>query len=224
LEAFRDLLKKYTYFGGMMASEIDKIIEFINAQLLGYGLAGVGGALGDSEGVWNTTGVSKFKASMAVKAVRVFIHAKASYTIGYPVKTGDAEDAVKTTADTTLPPNEYHLKVEEALRTRKANKEDEVLTYNSAKHAELNLDFHLLAEAIINNPVLVGESLKQHFDSIVAKQQLGQDPKRLRIDGDNAGGRRIKSNIRKINKNLSRFRKTNRNKSIRKNRRSYRRY
>jgi hypothetical protein len=38
------------------------------------------------------------------------------------------------------------------------------------------------------------------------------------------GGRRIKSNIRKINKTLSKVRKNKRTKSIRKNRRSYRRY
>jgi nicotinic acid phosphoribosyltransferase len=207
LAEFIKRMAKYSYSGGKMASEIDNIPDFNTAQGLGYGLAGVGGALGDSEKAWNTTGERlKFTASMAVKAVRVFFDGKLTEN-SFPVKTGDG-GAVKVTADTTLDVKLYKSYVDNANEVREANKYSDIisktphvkLVYNpdSHPHKALNESFKTLVKGII-------ESSGQFSSS--------------------QGGRRMKSNMRQINKTLSKFRKNKRiTKSIRKTRRSYRRY
>ncbi len=201
LKDFIALMDKYNYTGGKMASEIDDISDFNEAQSLGYGLAGVGGALGDSEKAWNTTGGRTFTASMAVKAVRVFFNGEL-HVNSYPVKTGDG-GAVKVTADTTLNVEQYNSYVNNANGVREANKYSDIksktpndkLVYDPTLHTDINTLFESLSKEIIAN-----------------SKQL-------------QGGRRMKSNMRKITKTLSKFRKNKRiTKSIRKTRRSYRRY
>jgi len=205
LKDFIALMDKYNYTGGKMASEIDNIPDFKEAQRLGYGLAGVGGALGDSEKAWNTTGGRKFTASMAVKAVRVFFDGKLNEN-SYPVKTGDG-GAVKVTADTTLDVEKYKSYVDKANKVREDNQYLDIelktphvkLVYNPQLHTDINTLFESLANEIIANS--------------------------NQLSSQSQGGRRMKSNMRKITKTLSKFRKNKRiTKSIRKTRRSYRRY
>jgi hypothetical protein len=229
LNDFKALMDKYNYTGGKMASEIDNIPDFNEAQSLGYGLAGVGGALGDSEKAWNTTGGSKFTASMAVKAVRVFFDGKLNEN-SYPVKTGDG-GAVKVTADTTLDVEKYKSYVNNANEVREVNKYSDIifktphvkLVHNPTDHYKLNIDFHIRAQEIIKH-----SSLNSVYEDNYNKGELNfgilTESVRMDILGQ-MGGRRMKSNMRRITKTLSKFRKNKRtNKSIRKNRRSYRRY
>ena len=80
----------------LMASEIDKRdIDFNKAIDIGYALAGVGGALGDSEKIddtkilgmkWDENNVAHFAASEAAKIARVWPGDGKS---GYTLKTGD---------------------------------------------------------------------------------------------------------------------------------------
>ena len=240
LKDFIALMDTYNYTGGKMASEIDNIPDFNEAQRLGYGLAGVGGALGDSEKAWNTTGsVKKFTASMAVKAVRVFFNGKLSteiykentkdplYLCSFPVKTGDG-DAVKVTADTTLNVGMYSKCVRIANETRDDNKDrnepKQKLVHNHADHDKLSRDFHTRAEEIIKHSSLELTYNIKYNDLVESNGELTEYA-RLKIFGFVNGGRRMKSNMRRITKTLSKFRKNKRiTKSIRKTRRSYRRY
>jgi hypothetical protein len=225
LENFKKLMETYDYKGGMMASEIDNITDFDEAQRLGYGLAGVGGALGDSEKAWNTTGGRTFNASMAVKAVRVFFDGKSNEN-SFPVKTGDGDD-VKVTADTTLPIDEYKELVRIANETRDANKDKsepkQKLVHNPVDHNELNKKFRIIAQAIIKHSSLnLTYNESEHYNAYVDSSN-GELTEYARVQM--SGGRRMKSNMRQINKTLSKYRNTNNStKSIRKNRRSYRKY
>jgi hypothetical protein len=281
LEDFAALLKKYGVEAGMMASEIDKIIDFLKAQGLGYLFSGVGGALGDTEKVWNTTGGREFMASMAVKAVRVFFNGKLEHPHSYPIKTGDGITTAKVATDTTLPIDHYRFVVNKAITTRDTQRyshevhaqvdmvkrsddmDKEAQLYELSKmisklnladpvHQEINRFFHEIANQILStaHPTLVTKySTPTSYTSsiegmaaqnrapamgVVAEQVMEMvappSPKRTREELPAVGafgalgGRRIKSNIRKINKTLSKVRKNKRTKSIRKNRRSYRRY
>jgi hypothetical protein len=162
LKDFISLMDKYNYINGKMASEIDNITDLNEAQKLGYGLAGVGGALGDSEKVWNVTGGRKFTASMAVKAVRVFFDGELNEN-SFPVKTGDG-DAVKVTADTTLPLHEYLALVSKANETSSNNKGMPKLEYNHTDHYEINKELHTLAQAIIKNSSLNSAYESEHIN------------------------------------------------------------
>ena len=95
---------------GMMASEIDDCDTMIQAHLLGYLLYGAGGYFGDSEKAWPTTG-KKFSASMAVKAVRVFV---GSVEQPSPLKLGDSENPLKITADTSMAQEDYSKLISDA--------------------------------------------------------------------------------------------------------------
>ena len=118
LDAFKALMDLYrlSHEGlmnptlGMMASEIDDCDTMIQAHLLGYLLYGAGGYFGDSEKAWPTTG-KKFSASMAVKAVRVFV---GSVEQPSPLKLGDSENPLKTTADTSMAQEDYSKLISEA--------------------------------------------------------------------------------------------------------------
>ena len=112
LDAFKGTLGKYPAFkGSMMASEIDCSEDLVEAGIQGFTTFGAGGFMGDSEKVWKVT-ADKFSASMAVKAVRVFVNGKKTEV--QPVKLGDGEDNVKVTCDTMLPLREYLKVVEHA--------------------------------------------------------------------------------------------------------------
>ena len=95
---------------GMMASEIDDCDTMIQAHLLGYLLYGSGGYFGDSEKAWRTT-INKFSASMAVKAVRVFV---GSVEQPSPFKLGDSENPLKITADTSMAQEDYSKLISDA--------------------------------------------------------------------------------------------------------------
>ena len=95
---------------GMMASEIDDCDTMIQAHHLGYLLYGAGGYFGDSEKAWPTTG-KKFSASMAVKAVRVFV---GSVEQPSPLKLGDSENPLKITADTSMAQKDYSKLISDA--------------------------------------------------------------------------------------------------------------
>jgi hypothetical protein len=112
LDKFKSTLDKYPVFkGSMMASEIDTKEDLIEAGSQGFATFGAGGFMGDSEKVWNVSD-DKFSASMAVKAVRVFVDGKKTEV--QPVKLGDGEDTVKVTCDAALPLREYTKIVEHA--------------------------------------------------------------------------------------------------------------
>ena len=71
--------------------------------------------MGDSEKVWPVT-QSKFSASMAVKAVRVWVDdARCQHG---PIKLGDAADNVKITGDTLLEQNEFFDMISRAAENR----------------------------------------------------------------------------------------------------------
>ena len=95
---------------GMMASEIDDCDTMIQAHLFGYLLYGAGGYFGDSEKAWRTT-IKKFSASMAVKAVRVFV---GSVEQPSPLKLGDSENPLKITADTSMDQEDYSKLISDA--------------------------------------------------------------------------------------------------------------
>jgi nicotinic acid phosphoribosyltransferase len=102
IEGFKKMLEAYPdYKGSMMASEIDKCAALEEARKEGYTTFGTGGFMGDSETAWPVT-EDPFSASMAVKAVRVYVDGVR--TAVQPVKLGDGEG--KETCDATLPKEE----------------------------------------------------------------------------------------------------------------------
>ena len=99
---------------GMMASEIDDKKSMKTAHSLGYRTYGTGGYKGDSEKVWPTTD-NKFSASMAVKAVRVFVgEVKQKHSI----KLGDANDTLKITGDTSMASESYLKMIQDAVKVK----------------------------------------------------------------------------------------------------------
>jgi hypothetical protein len=102
IDGFKRMLQAYpAYKGSMMASEISKKEDLEKARDEGYTTFGAGGFMGDSETVWPVT-EGTFNASMAVKAVRVYVNGVR--TAVQPVKRGDGDG--KATCDTTLPKEE----------------------------------------------------------------------------------------------------------------------
>lgn len=121
LSAFKARVGQYCAFkGSMMASEIDTQEDLIKAGSEGYATFGAGGFMGDSEKAWPVTDL-RFTASMAVKAVRVFVGGIRSEV--QPVKLGDADDTSKVTCDAALPLREYAKVVEAAKGVKKAAEE-----------------------------------------------------------------------------------------------------
>ena len=129
LDAFVEILKKYGCKCGLFASEIDELKSLLEAYSLGYKFFGAGGAMGDSEKVWDVTGEKAFSASMAVKIIRMWL---LDPTTGSwvrclsSVKLGDGEDPVKITADPLLPNEMYQQVIAEAERVKHMAKEKPV--------------------------------------------------------------------------------------------------
>lgn len=94
---FKQTLGIYGYEKGMMASEISSCDDLMVAYKEGFKTFGAGGFMGDSEKVWNVR-EKKFEASMAVKAVRVYVNGERTRV--QPVKLGDGIG--KATCDETL--------------------------------------------------------------------------------------------------------------------------
>jgi ubiquitin/nicotinic acid phosphoribosyltransferase len=118
LSAFKGRTGQYPAFrGSMMASEIDCQEDLVEACSEGYATFGAGGFMGDSEKAWRVTDV-RFSASMAVKAVRVFVGGRRSQV--QPVKLGDGDDNSKVTCDAALPLREYAKVVENAKGVKQA--------------------------------------------------------------------------------------------------------
>ena len=122
LEAFKALMDLYKSRRegfmnpklGMMASEIDDKGSMKCAHSLGYGTYGTGGYMGDSEKAWRTTDV-RFSASMAVKAVRVFV---GPVQLKSPIKLGDGGDTLKITGDTSMEPESYLKMIQAAVEVK----------------------------------------------------------------------------------------------------------
>jgi len=132
LNAFIEILKNYGCKCGLFASEIDDLKTLLEAYALGYKFFGAGGAMGDSEKVWNVTGEKAFSASMAVKIVRAWL---LDPTTGswvrcrYPVKLGDGTDLAKVTADSLLPTDKFKEVIAEAERVMQMAKENPVSSH-----------------------------------------------------------------------------------------------
>ena len=120
---FRQILENYGCKCSLFASEIDELKTLLEAYSLGYKFFGAGGAMGDSEKVWNVTGEKAFSASMAVKIIRMWL---LDPTTGSwvrcrsPVKLGDGNDPVKVTTDPLLPHEAYQQVIAEAERVKRS--------------------------------------------------------------------------------------------------------
>lgn len=123
LKTFSEILEKYGCKCGLFASEIDELKTLLEARDLGYKFFGAGGALGDSEKVWDVTGEKAFSASMAVKIIRMWL---LDPTTGSwvrcrsPVKLGDGNDPVKVTTDPLLLHEAYQQVIAEAERVKRS--------------------------------------------------------------------------------------------------------
>jgi nicotinic acid phosphoribosyltransferase len=132
LDAFIQILEKYGCKCSLFASEIDEMKTLLEARDIGYKFFGAGGAMGDSEKVWNVTGEKAFSASMAVKIIRMWL---LDPTTGSwircrsPVKLGDGNDPVKVTADPLLPSEVYQQVIAEAERVKRMAKEKPVSSH-----------------------------------------------------------------------------------------------
>jgi hypothetical protein len=126
---FRQILENYGCKCSLFASEIDEMRTLLEAHDLGYKFFGVGGAMGDSEKVWDVTGEKAFSAPMAGKIVRMWL---LDPTTGSwvrcrcPVKLGDGEDPAKVTADYLLPIEVYQQVIADAEKVKRMAKEKPV--------------------------------------------------------------------------------------------------
>ena len=98
----------------MMASEIDDKCSMKTAHSLGYKTYGTGGYKGDSEKPWPTTD-GRFSASMAVKAVRVFLGSDQQKP---SIKLGDGDDTLKITGDTSMKFDSYLRMIQDAIHVK----------------------------------------------------------------------------------------------------------
>lgn len=132
LDTFIKILESYDCKCGLFASEIDELKTLLEARDLGYKFFGAGGALGDSEKVWDVTGEKAFSVSMAVKIIRMWL---LDPTTGSwvrcrsPVKLGDGTDLTKVTADPLLPIEMFKESIAEAERVKQMAKENPVSAY-----------------------------------------------------------------------------------------------
>jgi hypothetical protein len=132
LGVFRQILEDYGCKCSMFASEIDDLDKLLEARDLGYKFFGVGGAMGDSEKVWDVTGEKPFSASMAVKIIRMWL---LDPTTGSwvrcrsPVKLGDGEDPAKVTSDPLLRTEVYQQFIADAEKVKRMAKENTVSAY-----------------------------------------------------------------------------------------------
>jgi len=132
LDAFVEILKKYDCKCSLFASEIDDLKTLLEARDLGYKFFGAGGAMGDSEKVWDVTGEKAFSASMAVKIIRMWLldpTTRSWIRCRYPVKLGDGTDLAKVTADSLLPIEMFKQSIAEAERVKQMAKENPVSSY-----------------------------------------------------------------------------------------------
>lgn len=137
LNAFKRTLGMYPAFkGSMMASEIDSKEDLIKANSQGFITFGAGSFMGDGDKMWKVTD-ENFSASMAVKAVRVFVDGKKTEV--QPVKLGDSEDTIKVTCDAALPLLEYMKVVEDASLVKAAAIKDP----HASMHLECDSDFNV---------------------------------------------------------------------------------
>jgi len=121
---FANTIKRYKEAGFLdpkltsMASEVEGCCDLDEAQALDFSVFGTGGFMGDSEKVWKVKPPPAFSASMAVKAVRVFVEGK--LTEQFPIKLGDASDTAKVSGDTTLPDEDFAKLVHNAVAVKNA--------------------------------------------------------------------------------------------------------
>lgn len=190
----------------LMASEIDdRDKDFYEATKQGYVLAGVGGALGDSEKIesmkilgvdeWSKENSGHFAASEAAKIARVW---SGLGKTGYTLKTGDGTG--KVTIDD---------KAEKGVKSE--------LEARAAKFQELH---KAAVDALVNQQPLANLELSK--DDIVAKQELlNRLLDEIVNDPAKVGGRRTRRKGRKVTK--KNVRKNIRKSKHMRNRRSNRR-
>jgi len=129
---FRQILENYGCKCSMFASEIDELKTLLDARYLRYQFFGAGGAMGDSEKVWDVTGEKAFSASMAAKITRmcIFDPTTGSWVrCRSPVKLGDGTDLAKVTADSLLPTEVYQQVIADAEKVKRMAKENPVSAY-----------------------------------------------------------------------------------------------
>ena len=133
LDAFVQILEKYGCKCSLFASEIDEIKTLLEARDIGYKFFGAGGAMGDSEKVWNVTGEKAFSASMAVKIIRMWLldpKTGSWFCCRSPVKLGDGNDSVKVTTDPLQPSEAYQQVIADAERVKLMANEKPVSFYS----------------------------------------------------------------------------------------------
>jgi nicotinic acid phosphoribosyltransferase len=126
---FRQILENYGCKCSLFASEIDDLNTFLEANSLGYKFFGAGGAMGDSEKVWDVTGEKAFSASMAAKITRmcIFDPTTGSWVrCRSPVKLGDGTDLAKVTADSLIPIEMFKQLIADAEQVKRMAKENPV--------------------------------------------------------------------------------------------------
>lgn len=96
LPEFKRKMNQYKCNAKMMASEIEKEDDLVEAEKEGFGFYGAGGFFGDSLKTWYP---SEKSPSMAAKVLRVYIDGKRTKIS--PVKTGDSKG--KLEVDSLLP-------------------------------------------------------------------------------------------------------------------------
>jgi nicotinic acid phosphoribosyltransferase len=132
LKDFVEILKRYGSKCSLFASEIDEMSSLLEAYSLGYKFFGAGGAMGDSEKVWDVTGEKAFSASMAVKIIRMWLldpQTGSWFRCRSPVKLGDSNDQSKVTTDPAHPPETYKQVIAGAERVKLMAKEKPVSSH-----------------------------------------------------------------------------------------------
>jgi hypothetical protein len=133
LKDFRQILENYGCKCSLFASEIDDLNTLLEADSLGYKFFGAGGAMGDSEKVWNVTGEKAFSASMAVKIIRMWLVDPTTgswFRCRSPVKRGDGEDPAKVTSDPIVSTEVYQQVIADAEQVKRMAKENPVSAYH----------------------------------------------------------------------------------------------
>jgi hypothetical protein len=220
----------------LMASEVEKLIDFIIAIQNGYSLSGVGGLLGDSEkieaikilgGEFNKTKKLHFCASMAVKIARVW---SGIGNNGYTLKTGDgtgkvtiddkAGDVVTKLLERAGKFQQLHNEAVQALKDGQPPEKLKLSDSDIADKQQL-LD-RLLDDITQGNPATEGDMNRPIGASDSAKLEMlsgptSSSPSPLGFKG----GRRTRRKVRKVTKKYVR-KNIRKSKHIR-NRRSNRR-
>jgi nicotinic acid phosphoribosyltransferase len=233
LEDYVNIMKHYTTIAQctmplLMASEIDeRNDDFLLASNLGYTLAGVGGALGDSEKIdsdlvlgipWEKPIKVAFAASEAAKITRVWSGKDESG--GYTLKTGDAigqDKKDKVTFD-----KKANTDIVEELNRRADKFQDlqlrAITVLRNSSSGPEDLESFRFDKTFDGKPIedIITEKQKELDDLLKSISNRAGGPSKQKL-----GGRRTRRRARKVTK--KHVRKNIRKSKNKKSRRSYRR-